>query len=323
MDDIRSLLCDAIEALRIGRRGGFSWFGRPAAGDPALQRLMSREQLRHELQARVQFRLYESFYCLGYAAPASAEEELQPNPEDFVRQLSKANRGRGSIENGWRIVQRRRGVVIISKDGLSLEAERSAVAGLRSGSASLRLPKEMLGISPGFYTALGNRQPATRAQLIRVYWNLRPDGAVAFIRGVTEILNRRAIPFRAKIVANPRRFHRTDAAVIYLPAGDCHRAYDAIHVLHRRLENALKPLTPVFAKRIAPGVAVAEDPGESFGQHRCGIVAEALLRAAEEGKRGVKARFEEVAAEFHRHGIALSRPFLNPGADDVYPMLTS
>ena len=42
--------------------------------------------------------------------------------------------------------------------------------------------------------------------------------------------------------------------------------------------------TPVFTKRIAPGIAIAEEPrtGDSFGQSRCEILADALIRSEDE-----------------------------------------
>jgi HopA1 effector protein family len=44
----------------------------------------------------------------------------------------------------------------------------------------------------------------------------------------------------------------------------------------------LKPGTPVFTKPLAPGIGLAEDPGqaESFGQHRCRLLADGMIGAS-------------------------------------------
>ena len=38
----------------------------------------------------------------------------------------------------------------------------------------------------------------------------------------------------------------------------------------------LNASTPLFAKPLARGLALAEDPGDSFGKHRCTILAGAM-----------------------------------------------
>jgi hypothetical protein len=62
------------------------------------------------------------------------------------------------------------------------------------------------------------------------------------------------------------------------------------------------------------------DPGrgDSFGLHRCGILAEQIILGHEQGKRALVERFEGVEAGFARHGISLDRPYLNSGSNDDY-----
>jgi hypothetical protein len=49
----------------------------------------------------------------------------------------------------------------------------------------------------------------------------------------------------------------------------------------------MRPGTPVFTKFLAPGLGLAEDPGQgdSFGQHRCRLLADAMILAYEQGKK--------------------------------------
>jgi lantibiotic modifying enzyme len=85
----------------------------------------------------------------------------------------------------------------------------------------------------------------------------------------------------------------------------------------------LKPLTPAFTKELAPGLGVAENPpgGESFGLHRCRVLAEALVKSKEGGKKSVKAALATVERCFADAGIVLEQPYLNPDSLDVYKPL--
>ena len=69
------------------------------------------------------------------------------------------------------------------------------------------------------------------------------------------------------------------------------------------------------------GSGLAEDPGlrESFGQNRCRLVADAVIRAYEQGKKSLDERLQVVADRFAEANINLTEPFLSPGSKDDYP----
>ena len=77
---------------------------------------------------------------------------------------------------------------------------------------------------------------------------------------------------------------------------------------------------------LAPGVAFAEDPGggESFGEHRCLLLAEAVVTAAERGLGGAEDRLEVVRERFAEAGTTLDAPYLgsSPGyaVDAPHPL---
>jgi hypothetical protein len=77
----------------------------------------------------------------------------------------------------------------------------------------------------------------------------------------------------------------------------------------------LGPGTPLFAKRLADGLAFAEDPGGSFGENRTKILAGAM--AATRGMP-VEERIAELRHQFEQRGLSLDRPWLNPGSMDRY-----
>jgi hypothetical protein len=85
--------------------------------------------------------------------------------------------------------------------------------------------------------------------------------------------------------------------------------------------HELKASTPAFTKPLAPGLGLSEDPAgglDSFGMTRCGLLADAALRAAELGAVTIPERLDVVAARFAEDGIDLDAPYLNSGSTDRY-----
>ena len=78
-----------------------------------------------------------------------------------------------------------------------------------------------------------------------------------------ESSNRARLPFKIKVPDDPDRFDRCDSAVVYVPKDACREAADLLADVYRQVSLHLKPETPVFTKRLAPGVGLAEDPGRS------------------------------------------------------------
>ena len=69
---------------------------------------------------------------------------------------------------------------------------------------------------------------------------------------------------------------------------------------------------PLFTREIAPGLAFAESPPtrESFGMHRCGLIAEGLLAAEARGER--EARLALLREHLTAYGLDLDRLERNP-----------
>jgi len=90
--------------------------------------------------------------------------------------------------------------------------------------------------------------------------------------------------------------------------------------LHRTVSTHLARRTPMFTKRLARGLAVAEDPGDgrSFGQHRCQLVAEGLVRAFENGTTALSDVSGAIAGRFAEEGLTITRPWLNAGSRGGY-----
>jgi HopA1 effector protein family len=186
----------------------------------------------------------------------------------------------------------------------------------------LYVPKELVGISPGYYMALSNQaiNPDEAKGIVRLYWNLRAEGAEPFVRDATRLLNEAGLFFKLKVLSDPRSYMRCDAAVVYVCQDDYLPVAEILSGIYPQVARYLKPSVPMFTKLLAPGVGLAEDPGqaESFGQHRCRLLAESMIRAFEEGARTLDDRLRIATDCYASAGIRLSHPYLNPKSSDVY-----
>jgi Lanthionine synthetase C-like protein/HopA1 effector protein family len=288
----------------------------PAPGAPALLPLLEAD-----------------LYTRLYARPvgdAAAPADL-PAQRDFLAALSAANSGRGTWDPGWvfRAVEAD-GRLAVVKYGLTFWAPPGAVR-FRGGAPRAGEPcwvwvaKEFRHLMPGFYFAVGDGEPSDGAEpLVRFYWHLTPGGAVAYMAAVTSALNARGVPFCAKVLSDPAQYLRANAGYLYLGRRHYAGLGDVLQTVYQRVAAHLRPEVPLFTKRLAPGLGVAEDPlnGLSFGQHRCRLVAQALWRSFLQGDRTREAGAATLAAVFREAGRDPESPYLEPGSTDDYAFPT-
>jgi hypothetical protein len=322
----------ALNAVAIRSATSFSWFGAvspplPVAARRAMAASERRDYLRHQLQGR----FYSDFYCKGSAAPGG-EQRYAPRrtpATPFVEALSVANGGTGAREGGWSVVDVAGDAVSMTRDGLRIWVRRADTYAeaddvLSPGQVrAVRFPKELLKLSPGFYLALGNEGLAFEPGrvLVRFYWNLRAEDAPTLIKDATRLLNDDHLPFRLKVVNDPTAYDRCDAGVLYVQRSDYERVLPVVRRILVKLGTNLKKATPVFTKVLAPGLGLAEEPAGSegsFGQHRCRVLAEAILRIHERAVTGAADRLTVIEEAFTEEGISLAVPYLNPGSPDGY-----
>ena len=188
---------------------------------------------------------------------------------------------------------------------------------------SLRFPKELLGISPGFYMAVSDVEMPDfhGADVVRFYWNLRPEAAVPLMEELTRELNSARLPFRFKVVNDRGAFSRCDAAVLYVLKSNYAPVAQIVERIYSKISERLNERVPAFTRRLAPGLGFAEDPGtkhDSFGTHRCRLLAEGMFRAWRLGRKSLPDRLRIIEAHFAEHKISLEAPHLNPGSADIY-----
>lgn len=278
--------------------------------------------------AALERELYARLYCRAslHAPPASAPAALR----DHVAALSGANTGSGAWEAGWRVAAvEADGALGVARGTVTFypPAGEVRVDGGRprvGAPCRVRVPKEQRALVPGFYMAVGDRPAGggdpRGAPLVRVYWHLTAEAPGAYLRAATARLNGAGIPFLTKVLSDPLHYGRADAGVLYLARADFGRARRAIADVYRDVRGGLRAEVPLFAKRLAEGLGLAEDPGDgrSFGQSRCAAAAQGLWSAHLAGAADAEARLRHVADAFRQAGIDPARPHLPPGAPDPY-----
>jgi hypothetical protein len=331
MNEARQLAAAALEAAKVETRFSHSWFGVASQAVPAeTASAMSDEAARAILVYGLQAQLYSDFYCAGAARPAVAAggsgglQVLTP----FMQALSDANAGAGTRESSWTVVAEDGDELVVSRAGVGVRfwaspADVIASDNPRPGATiGLTMPKELLRLSPGFYMALGNAELPMdgSAPLLRIYWNLHSAGAAPLTAALTQELNRASVPFRFKVVSEPQRFNRCDAAVLYLQRSDYVTTAAIVATVYRRIAGFLEPSVPALTKPLAPGLGLAEDPGifVSFGMSRCYLLAEAIVRAAERHATDPATRLEVAEECFAETGLTLGTPYLEAGSTDLY-----
>jgi HopA1 effector protein family len=279
--------------------------------------------------------LYVEYHCRTTPAVLTGISYHLHNSsiQDFVGTLSDANTGQGTWDLGWEIMDiENDGELMVYKDGLYLwvsQAEflpsRKIVE--RGECGCVRLPKECRELMPGFYIANGNsvNDESKNTLIIRVYWNIERTYAPLLTRLLTEELNENDIPFSFKILSNPHQYPRADAAILYVNKQYYHRLRHHLQSIYSQIMPFLSFSTPLFAKRLAPGLSIAEDPDntESFGQNRCRILSEALYRCNEKNISSIGEGVAHIASYFGHLGINLDKPYLNPHSSDDYDIILS
>ena len=206
--------------------------------------------------------------------------------------------------------------------GFYVHGDGMSAAHRLGGTVNLLMPRESFDLQPGFYVAFGETVPDQYddCSLLRIYFNTQAQGAPLLLEIFTRELNRFAAPFRMKCPVAPSHYDRSDAVVLYVPRRYFHLA--AHFASQVKDAEWLRPDVPLFTKELAAGIAVADDPGsgESFGMHRCRLLAQGMIDAWQDDKQTVAARLAAIRTRFIQNGLSLDRPYLNPHSRDIFEL---
>ena len=212
-------------------------------------------------------------------------------PPNLVEVLRTADTRAATWEDGWvcdrvhvdgRAIARRGHEVRMLDRCDHLHATRPG-AHVRAGDELLVAGRrERVDPTEGWWRLAAARWRFTRppARLVRLFCHLDVASLPLLVTAVTSRLDGLGggPAWQLKVATDPRLHARADAAVLYLDADGLAGAVDAVAAIVKELSSHGRPPTPPLARQVAPGFAVAVDPGgeESFGTHRCRLLAEAL-----------------------------------------------
>lgn len=311
-------------------RSCVKWFGEMIIRLPTALARRSREEQTEHFALALRDILYTHFYTMGRPILRGELAAIRSavTAQNIAAALHLANPGAGRLEHGWHylrsgrlprtvVVERNRLAVTISSQVLIAGADPAL---LNPGDeATLRTPAGGMNVSPGYYVAHSDAELPYAEPLARFYLNVMPTAAPSLLHDLCGALNARGFAFDFKVASDLSAYHRTDVAVLYLPRAQAPAALPTVLKISSG-PSVMRPVIPALTQQIAPGLAGADDPGgdESFGLHRCRIIATALVRdqLAVDGE----ARFSSICAAFAREGLSVELPHLGPGQPDIYAL---
>lgn len=237
---------------------------------------------------------------------------------DLTARLSTGNRSVDRMHEGWiaaqmlddgQLLAHRNGILRTFVPGEFLVPGRGNGSFPEKGDAVVVSgQRESLRVQKGMYFVFGETldDGEDSESLLRFYWNVRAENAARLIEEIATVCNLFELPFRFKCPRDAADYPRRDAGVLYVAGRHRDIALRVVARIHAQLpDGCLDPSVPLFARELAPGLGFAEEPGGglSFGQHRCRLLAEALLNPT--------------SKPFEREGLTLERPWLNAGSQDV------
>ena len=256
---------------------------------------------------------------------------------EFYQQLHESNCGEGYFDSGWSVLKEESdGSLAVTKKGLRLHIERnqhlqvSEQTAAVGDSISIRMPKNL--VQNGFYMAVSNLgfsrpENTSSQQMVRIYFNLTPAGAVVIMESLTQRLNKMTIPFNFKVLYNPKEYKRYDAGVLYFERKNYEIVREVLQIVYGETRPHFHPEIPLFTKQLAPGLSLAEEPDkkfaelESFGMNRCQIIANGLLKAWQQENDSLEQKMQVIIREFYHFGIDLQHVYLNANSEDIYRLI--
>ena len=258
----------------------------------------------------------------------------------FYRQLTQHNHSQGYSDPNWQVVEREaENRWQISKNGLtlSIKPEKYLIdssAELQIGQVvSIKMPPSL--VDHGLYIAVGDSGSPSNSDLDRgctiaqLYFNVSSAGALQLLERLTQELNLLKIPFDFKIAYDEADFDRLDATVLEFKSTDFARLQPMLNNVYQETQIYFQPEIPFFCKHLALlGLGVAEKPPlasdfepENIGERHCGIIANALVAAWQQGDEAIADKLDYVLNCLTRAKININYLYLNPDSQDIYEAL--
>ena len=276
----------------------------------------------------MQYVLYRSCYCHPFGLPVPKVENA-PSAEHLLQELTAIHSGLSTWDRGWSLYGAGTDGRVYLQKG---ERQRVALPGefitatpgtsIQTGiQVSLWMERSSAMYQPGFFHFFGDIPTDSwdDFDLFRLYFHTTPHGVAHLIRNLSRSLSRYRVPDLMKTLVQPEAYIRADATVLYIARRYHQIVLRILQGISAADHQALRSETPLFTCMLSSGIGFADDPGrnESFGMHRCRLVAEAIYSCALEGRQDTTSRMEAAEKVFAQNGLSLGRPHLGAGKTEI------
>lgn len=306
---------------------------------PALNNAYTQQPSHKMLFQTLEGLVYTLYYCKNtLEQPDMQQAPSYAEMETALHNLSAHNHSYEGFDEGWVIGNiDMQGQVTASKGNL----KRQVFAGefisssmfhqkpVVNAGIKLIARKEHIDPGAGFYYVFGSTLAEDNMdQLVRVYFNIKPDGAPLLIKELTLQLNELQLPFTFKCLQHAFYYTRSDTAVLYFDKRYSPLVFDTLGRMYPVIQPYLNPDCPAFTKQLGPGVAFAENPvkqDESFGTHCSKMIVQGIMNAYTKGlpKQQWLAEIKNTIEQKHQYK-SMDVLYMNPSTRYPYqfPTLT-
>ena len=250
---------------------------------------------------------------------------------DFYQLLETNNHGTGYFDPGWLVIREEKdGSLAVQKHDLTFHIESDYHLLAQDAKATvndlvaIRLPNNRW--QDNFYVAVSNNglvelSEANREQIIEIYFNIAPEGAIILLKELTGRLNDLKLTFTLKILQEPNHYPCYDAVILTIFSDDYLKVKEVMKSLYPEIQPHLNHETPLCTLKLAPGIGLAETTEDGFAHSRCSAIANGLLSAWYQGNNSPQNRLQCIEEEFSLAKINWQYPYLNAGFDRIYHRL--
>jgi hypothetical protein len=261
--------------------------------------------------------LAEWLYWRWYAASGDIAATGEPQPFDRLGGALNALIDRvGPWESDWVVLSLGTdGSVLAGRGGLQRLVSPGRFASVdRPGLPPV--PGERVWVPPliGFVDAATGQWAAQSPQapdgaLRRFYVNVSSAGVGFVMLAIVTLLHQRGTQFSMKCPGADNGFGRADTLVLYTRRDDAEPLEEALVAAVHATGTTLRDGQPALTRRLANGMATADDPGDgqSYGQSRCALLAKVVSE-----HRHDRALPERLTAALVQAGIDPTEPWRQP-----------
>ncbi|HBN09654.1 MAG TPA: hypothetical protein DD435_13720 [Cyanobacteria bacterium UBA8530] len=260
-------------------------------------------------------------HCYAHWNSNAFQSSSNDDEELFVEQLLLATSRAYYWDPGWIITSVFEGGAFATNERVQVfidDLSRVFPSTPRKGEVvNLKIPCSWPNLSPGFFYLFGpNGLFPKDCSLMRFYLNIAPEYASELLATLLDVLGPEGVRFEAKVAKKPDAYRRVDPAVIYAAVEGVRSIQHQLIELSYRHPEWWREGIPLFTKQLAKGLAMAESPRfepgkdrQSFGAHRCRLLAQGILDALQKGYTQQAACRDCVERAFWVEGIDPKYPY--------------